>query len=188
MVGKMINETETIRISKFLSLVLRHHPEVVGIELDENGWTDVLNLIACMNKKGVAIDLPALKHVVATNAKKRFAFSEDFHKIRASQGHSVVVDLAYPPQKPPEKLFHGTGQKSVAAILSTGLQKGQRHHVHLSSDVETAIKVGSRHGKPFVFEVLSGKMHQDGYVFYRSENGVWLTDSVPADYLRPMEG
>lgn len=125
-----------------------------------------------------------LKHVVGTNSKKRFAFNETLDKIRASQGHSVTIELGYINQKPPEILFHGTGEKSAKSILSTGLEKRNRQHVHLSNDIETAIKVGQRHGKPVVFKVLAQQMYIDKFEFFFSDNGVWLTDNVPTKYLK----
>ena len=179
----MISEKENIRISKFLSLVLRHQPETIGIELDSNGWTDIKTLIEKSNQSGMSLTIDILRHVVETNPKKRFAFNEAFDKIRANQGHSVEVELGYAAQKPPAILYHGTAGKFVAAILEQGLRKGERHHVHLSAEIETAIKVGQRHGKPFVFEVMAGKMFDDKYEFFLSDNGVWLTESVPANYL-----
>ena len=172
-----------VRISKFLSLVLRHKPEKIGIELDQNGWVDVDALIAAANSHGVKLDRRTLTHIVETNSKKRFAFNDSFDKIRASQGHSVDVELGYVSQEPPEILYHGTGEKSVRSILETGLQKRNRQHIHLSSDVETAVMVGQRHGKPFVFDVLAKKMCSDGFEFFLSDNGVWLTETVPPDYL-----
>jgi putative RNA 2'-phosphotransferase len=179
---------EDIQTSKLLSLVLRHKPDTIGIELDENGWTDVQILIDKLNHNGVHTDIDGLRHIVETNPKKRFAFNETFDKIRANQGHSVVVELGYVPQKPPLTLYHGTAQKSVSSILESGLNKGERHHVHLSPDLETAVKVGQRHGKPFVFEVLAGQMSEDKIDFYLSDNGVWLTDHVPARYLVEFKG
>ena len=180
----MNTEKEYTRISKFLSLVLRHKPETIGIELDENGWTDVSVLIDKINAAGVRLNFDTLKDIVDTNPKKRFAFNESCDKIRASQGHSVEVELGYKPQKPPPVLYHGTGRESVESIRKMGLHKKNRHHVHLSPDAETALKVGGRHGKPFVFEVLAEEMHNDNYLFYLSDNGVWLTDHVPARYLK----
>lgn len=180
----MINEKENTKISKFLSLVLRHKPETIQINLDENGWTSVDKLIENAHKFGYDFDIEVLKFIVDTNAKKRFAFNETFDKIRANQGHSVEVELGYSPQIPPPILYHGTSEKSIALILQTGLKKQRRHHVHLSKDVDTALMVGKRHGKPFVFEVLAELMHSDGFEFYLSDNGVWLTDNVPVKYLR----
>lgn len=179
-----MSNKDDVKTSKFLSLVLRHAPETIGIELDENGWTDVQTLLQKASKKGIQIDMDTLKHIVATSPKQRFAFDDTFTRIRANQGHSVKVELGYQPQQPPEILYHGTGEKFVASILETGLDKRSRHHVHLSKDIETAKAVGQRHGRPHVFEVLAGEMYRDGYVFYVSENGVWLTDAVPVGYLR----
>ena len=180
----MINEKQKIRISKFLSLVLRHKPQTIGIELDENGWTDVETLIEKSKQKGLDFDLEILDYVVETNSKKRFAFNDDKSKIRASQGHSIQIDLGYTTQMPPTILYHGTGQQSVEIIKKTGLKKLQRHHVHLSQDLETATAVGKRHGKPFIFKVLAAQMQADGHEFFVSENGVWLVDFVPVEYLK----
>jgi putative RNA 2'-phosphotransferase len=180
----MISEKHLTHLSKFLSLVLRHQPETIGIRLDKNGWTDVNELLEKASKAGIQIDRQTLNHVVDTNSKKRFAFNDDLTKIRASQGHSIDIELGYTNQKPPEILFHGTGERSVQSILEKGLEKQSRQHVHLSSDYETAIKVGQRHGKPFVFKVLAGQMYNDGFLFFISDNGVWLTEKVPAKYLK----
>ena len=182
----MISDRELTRISKFLSLVLRHQPETIGIKLDQEGWTDVTGLIEKANSYGVKFDREVLNHIVATNSKKRFAFNDTLDKIRASQGHSVQIELGYTNRQPPEILFHGTGEKSVQNILKTGLEKRSRQHVHLSSEIETAVRVGQRHGKPFVFKVLARQMHEDGFLFFISDNGVWLTEKVPADYLIPL--
>lgn len=179
----MLSENETKRISKFLSLVLRHKPETIGITLDENGWTPVTDLIEKLGTAGTSIDFSILKHVVDTNTKKRFAFNDTFDKIRASQGHSITIELGYEPQVPPEILYHGTAAQHIQSILSTGLNKGNRHQVHLSADINTAINVGKRHGRPIVFEISAEKMHNDGYAFFVSENNVWLTDNVPPEYL-----
>ncbi|KOS08284.1 RNA 2'-phosphotransferase [Flavobacterium akiainvivens] len=176
-------EKELKHLSKFMSLVLRHKPETIGLELDANGWAPVDTLIAKMQAAGNTIDKDILNHLVATNEKKRFAFDETGSKIRASQGHSVTIDLGYTAQQPPEILFHGTAAHNRDVILTEGLKKGSRHHVHLSTNIDTARQVGSRHGSPLVLTVQSGTMHKDGFAFYESENGVWLTDSVPAEYL-----
>lgn len=180
----MVTDKELTHISKFLSLVLRHKPETIGIELDEQGWTDIEALIARSNEHGIRFDREVLMQVVETNAKKRFAVSESGDKIRASQGHSVSVELGYTSQRPPDILYHGTGAQSVASILERGLEKGSRHHVHLSSDRATAEAVGRRHGKPYLFVVPAGKMYEDGFGFYLSDNGVWLTEHVPVQYLQ----
>jgi putative RNA 2'-phosphotransferase len=173
-----------IDISRFLSLVLRHKPETLGIQLDPQGWTDVAMLIEKMKGHGMQLDREKLDHIVSTNPKKRFAFNETSDKIRASQGHSIEIDLGYKGQKPPDILYHGTGEKSVASILKYGLEKRSRSHVHLSADLETARTVGSRHGKPFIFMVMAEAMHAAGFGFFLSDNGVWLTDHVPAEYLK----
>lgn len=180
----MISEKQLTHISKFLSLVLRHQPETISIQLDQNGWTDVNELIEKANDYGIKFDKDTLKHIVATNSKKRFAFNETLDKIRASQGHSIEIELGYTNQKPPTILFHGTAEKFVQSILDTGLEKRNRQHVHLSSDLETALKVGQRHGKPFIFKVLAEQMYNDNFQFYISDNGVWLTDNVPTKYLK----
>jgi putative RNA 2'-phosphotransferase len=182
----MISKEKTTRISKFLSMVLRHKPENVGIVLDENGWTDVRVLLRQLNAHGQDVSLDVLKHVVDTNEKKRFAFNEDFSRIRANQGHSVAVSLDYAPQEPPAALYHGTAEGFVASILATGLNKRSRHHVHLSTDITTATAVGQRQGKPVVFVVSAGEMHKAGFEFFVSDNHVWLTDHVPAAYLKRL--
>jgi putative RNA 2'-phosphotransferase len=180
----MLSEKEITRLSKFLSLVLRHQPGKIGITLDANGWTNVALLLSQSNKNGVNLTEAILEQVVQTNTKKRFSFNEDKNKIRANQGHSVEVDLGYLPQEPPTILYHGTAENFLDSILKTGLNKRKRHHVHLSADFETARQVGKRHGKPVVFTVEAAAMNQDGYAFYLSSNKVWLTEQVPAKYLK----
>jgi putative RNA 2'-phosphotransferase len=182
----MISEKETTRISKFLSLVLRHKPKAIGLTLNENGWADVEELIDKMNEHNFKITRDILDNVVATNNKQRFSFNNDKTKIRANQGHSVQVDLDLQEMVPPEYLYHGTGENSISSILRTGLQKRARHHVHLSTDIKTATTVGKRHGKPAIFIIAAQQMQQDGYSFYLSENNVWLTDKVPVKYLKLM--
>lgn len=173
--------------SKFLSLVLRHKPEVIGIELDENGWTDVAILLAKMNKQGKKIDMPFLEKIVAESDKQRFAFNEDKSKIRANQGHSVTVDLGLQATTPPPILYHGTSRAFEASILEKGLIKGSRHHVHLSKDIETAKKVGERRdSKCIIFEIDTAEMQKENHEFYVSENGVWLVDNVPPQFLKKI--
>jgi putative RNA 2'-phosphotransferase len=183
----MITEKESKKLSKYLSFVLRHKPGTIGIELDANGWTDVNILISNCQRAGIPITKDILKYIVSTNSKRRFSFDDSFQKIRANQGHSVEINLAYTPKQPPRLLYHGTGEKYVAAILNSGLVKKDRHHVHLSKDIETALNVGQRHGKPVVFEVLAEEMFQNGFEFFLSDNGVWLTDNVPVQYLRQLK-
>jgi putative RNA 2'-phosphotransferase len=172
-----------VRVSKFLSLVLRHQPGRIGVELDEAGWVAIADLLAACATHGFPITREELETVVRENDKRRFALSEDGARIRASQGHSVGVELGYAPQAPPAVLYHGTAAHVVASIREQGLLSGRRQHVHLSSDAATAARVGARHGRPRVLEVESARMHADGYEFYLSENGVWLTEHVPAKYL-----
>jgi len=183
----MLPDKQLTHISKFLSLVLRHQPETIGIQLDEQGWAGIEELLEKANHYGVRFDREILNHIVASNPKKRFAFNDTYDKIRASQGHSIDIELGYSNQRPPEILYHGTGEKSVQSITATGLEKRSRQHVHLSSDPETAIKVGQRHGKPYVFKVLAEKMYLDNFPFFLSANGVWLTDHVPPAYLKENE-
>ena len=179
----MLTEKEITRSSKFLSLILRHEPERVGLKLDEAGWVGVDQLLDAVNRHGVALRLEQLRHIVATSDKKRFAFNDDQTRIRANQGHSVKVNLRYAPETPPELLYHGTPERSVESIRATGLNKRERHHVHLSSEIATVTKVGERRGRPVVLKIRAGEMHRAGNVFYRSENGVWLTDHVPPRYI-----
>jgi len=178
-----MNEKTAKSVSKFLSLVLRHSPETIELKLDENGWADVDELIEKCNKKGKTLNSELLDYVVENNDKKRFAFNEDKTKIRASQGHSISVELDLAETEPSEYLYHGTVAKFLENIKKEGLQKMSRQHVHLSKDRETAIKVGSRRGVAQILTVRSGEMFKDGFKFYLSENNVWLTDEVPAKYI-----
>jgi len=180
---------DLFKMSKFLSLVLRHQPEKIGLALDANGWADVEDLIRLANHHGTRLTRPLLERLVAENDKQRFALSDDGERIRASQGHSVEVDLALPPALPPEVLYHGTAARSVASIRAGGLHAGNRQHVHLSPDVSTATRVGQRHGKPVVLVVRAGAMAAAGHTFFLSANGVWLTDRVPVEFLGfPADG
>ena len=179
-----MNDKQRVRISKFLSLHLRHEPEGLGLELEPGGWVAVDALLAGAARKGVRISREELEEVVAKCDKQRFAFDETGTKIRANQGHSAEVDLQLEPTAPPELLYHGTAERNEVDILRDGLQKMARHHVHLSPDAETARKVGSRHGRPLIFTVDAAAMHRDGFLFYVSSNGVWLVDHVPPQYLR----
>ncbi len=172
------------KISVFISLILRHKPETIGISLDEHGWASVEELINGINKtKGYGLDMETLEEIVRTDNKQRYSFSEDKTLIRANQGHSINVDVELREAEPPEQLFHGTGERFAAAIRQEGLKPMSRLYVHLSKDKETAEKVGARHGKPHIFFVHSGKMYRQGYKFYLSENGVWLTKHVPPEFL-----
>lgn len=170
---------------KFISLILRHKPEVIGINLDEHGWAKVDELIDGVAKTR-PFNMEMLERIVRTDDKQRYSFNEDKTLIRANQGHSVKVDVELERKLPPEILWHGTGEKYVEFIDKEGLLPKSRLYVHLSGDYDTAVKVGSRHGKPVVYEVNAGQMQQDGYVFYRSVNGVWLTKHVPKVYLNKL--
>ena len=176
-----------VKISKMLSKHLRHKPDALGIRLESGGWVDVNVLIQAFANTGFELTRETLETVVTNNDKQRFSFNEDSSKIRANQGHSVEVDLELEPQTPPAILFHGTASDRVTSILESGIQKMNRHHVHLSSEIQTVIAVGSRYGKPVVLVVDANAMFEAGYVFYCSSNGVWLVDEVPVKYLSLRE-
>jgi putative RNA 2'-phosphotransferase len=184
-IGKrpVMEKWRQIKTSKFLSYVLRHHPDSCDIKLDSGGWVDVEKLIQQVKKKGIQITLDDIRTVVRENDKQRFSFSEDELKIRANYGHSIAVDLGYSPVEPPDVLYHGTAEKNLKAIHTHGLTRGHRQYVHLSLDVDTALSIGQRYGKPVVLKVKSGKMYLDGYKFYFSKSGIWLTECVPFEYL-----
>ncbi|MGW3246727.1 RNA 2'-phosphotransferase [Streptomyces sp. NPDC001070] len=179
-----MDEKQLVKVSKFLARVLRHDPASIGITLDEGGWVDVDELIAASSRAGRRFSRAELDHVVAGNNKKRYAFSEDGRRIRASQGHSVEVDLGLAPAEPPEVLFHGTASTTLPIVLREGLKPMSRRDVHLSADVETAVRVGARHGRPVVLAVDAAGLAATGHVFRVSANGVWLTDRVPPTHLR----
>ena len=172
--------------SKFVSLILRHKPETIGIQLDEHGWANVEELIAGISKTR-EFNREILEEIVRMDSKQRFSFNEDKTKIRANQGHSISVDVELSEAIPPETLWHGTGEKYVASIDQQGLIPKGRLYVHLSADAATATKVGSRHGKPVLYIVKTKEMHDDGYKFFLSKNGVWLTKEVPVKYLIKAE-
>ncbi len=174
-------------ISKLLSLVLRHRPEVLGVELDAHGWAPIADILAGMNRQGTYCDRKILDRVVALNNKKRFMVSEDGTKIRACQGHTVHVDVEMEETEPPAVLYHGTVEKNCLSIAKEGLLPMQRLYVHLSPDIETARQVGSRRrGLVVIYKVDCAAMRHDGYVFYRAHNGVWQTKCVPAKYLEKL--
>ena len=174
---------DAIKVSKFLSLVLRHRPEAIGLELDGNGWADIGQLIEKAAAHGRSLTREVVLHVVATSDKQRFALDADGARIRANQGHSIDIDLALEPCKPPAILFHGTVVASVAAIRASGLEPRGRRHVHLSPDEATATRVGRRRGKPVVLRVHSGRMWAAGAEFLCAANGVWLTLAVPPEFI-----
>lgn len=171
------------KLGQYLSLILRHKPEVIGIQLDEHGWAKVDELIAGIRKTQF-MDQTLLEKLVAEDEKGRYAFNDDKTLIRANQGHSIPVDVGLKEVQPPEVLWHGTGEKYVASIDREGLISKSRLYVHLSADFQTALKVGSRHGKPVVYAIDARRMHEEGYVFFLSVNGVWLTQRVPMAYLK----
>lgn len=174
---------DSLQISKFLSFVLRHRPDSIGISLDSQGWISVDELIAKSQAAGTHFTRKDLLNVVETSDKKRFSLSADAQMIRAAQGHSVTVDLGLTPQEPPTVLYHGTATRFVASILAEGLKPKSRQQVHLSPDEATAQRVGQRHGKPTILKVDALSMHRQGFKFFRADNGVWLIDQVPPEFL-----
>jgi putative RNA 2'-phosphotransferase len=177
-----MDERRTVKVSKYLSKHLRHQPERIGLTLDQGGWVEIDTLIAAAAAHGFRFTREELDHVVAANDKQRFKIEGS--RIRASQGHSIEVDLGLPPATPPPYLYHGTVARNLDAIRADGLRPMSRHDVHLSADRETATRVGARRGRPVVLTVDAGAMHRDGHVFHVSANGVWLTKAVPPRYLR----
>ena len=174
-------------ISRYISLILRHKPEVIGITLNEHGWADVNALIRGIREtREPAFSKELLDEIVRTDSKQRYAYNEDHTLIRASQGHSIPVDVELMQAMPPELLWHGTGEKYTASIEKTGLITKSRLYVHLSKDMDTAIAVGKRHGKPVVYQVSAGRMARAGYAFYLSANGVWLTKEVPTEFFQRL--
>lgn len=170
-------------ISRFLSLVLRHKPEQIGLMLDDSGWADIDQLVDKATAAGVDIDRPIIERIAASCPKQRFAISEDGQRIRATQGHSLNVDLGMENRQPPDSLFHGTATRFLESIKQSGILPRERQYVHLSADPETALVVGKRHGKPVVIQIDSRTMSLKGYLFFLSENGVWLTEHVPHRYI-----
>lgn len=181
-----MDDVRLVKTSKFLSKHLRHQPEWLGLALQPGGWVRVDDLLAACAQHNVRISREDLDEVVARNDKKRFAFDATGTLIRANQGHGVDIDLQLEPVEPPAVLYHGTGHGSADSIARQGLLRMSRHHVHLSPDPETARRVGARHGRPVIFTVDAAALHQAGRLFYRSENGVWLVDHVPPEYLQRL--
>jgi putative RNA 2'-phosphotransferase len=174
----------TTKISKFISLVLRHKPETIGVKLDESGWLDITELIAMSRKSGVNLSSDLIRQIVTLSDKQRFSISDDGLRIRANQGHSIGVDLGLLKTVPPDLLYHGTAKQNLLLIRTQGLLKGKRQYVHLSPDFNCALRVGKRHGKAVVLVIDTARMHRMGFDFFLSINGVWLTDYVPAEYLK----
>ncbi len=171
------------KTSKFLSLLLRHQPETIGLTLDECGWANIEELISLSNQNKHRLDAQLIQRVVGTNNKQRFSISDDGRFIRANQGHSITVDLELEAKQPPEILFHGTATRFIDSIFEQGLTKRNRQHVHLSSERETATNVGKRHGKPAILCIQAEQMHNNGYEFFLSKNKVWLTEHVPIKFI-----
>jgi RNA:NAD 2''-phosphotransferase len=180
-----MTEERMVKVSKYLSKHLRHAPERIGLTLEEGGWVSVDALLAACAANRMSVSRAELDEVVARNDKKRFSFDETGTRIRANQGHSVEVDLGLVPVAPPDVLYHGTGHQTADVVWAEGLKKMNRHHVHLSKDVETARRVGARHGRPVIFAVAAKAMSEAGHAFYVSDNGVWLVDEVPPQFLSP---
>ncbi len=176
-----------VRIGRFLSLILRHKPEVIGITLDEYGWAYVDDILKGFEKEGHAITMEDLIYIVENNNKKRYSFNDDLTKIRANQGHSIKVNIELQKETPPNILYHGTAEKYYNEIINKGILKQTRNHVHLSIDIETALVVGKRHGKPIIFEVDTKQMYKDGVDFYLSKNNVWLVDKVMPKYIKLLK-
>lgn len=174
------------KMGKYLSLILRHKPEIIGIELDDHGWAEVSALIEGINKTGRYIDKEILDKIVETNNKKRYQYNVNQTKIRANQGHSINVDVELQEKTPPNLLYHGTAKKSLEKIKKFGIKKMERLYVHLSKDVETAKSVGKRHGLPVVLVIDTKAMVKDGYIFYYSNNGVWLCDDIDYKYVKKV--
>ena len=173
--------------SKYMSYVLRHKPEAGGLTLDENGWADVDQLVRAVDQKHPPCSREIIEQIVAADSKQRYSFNEDGTKIRANQGHSIRVDLGLEPTTPPDVLYHGTATRFMRSIKKEGLRKMRRSHVHLSASIDTAVAVGKRHGVPIVLKIDALRMHTDGNQFFRSENGVWLTDHVDPQYFEAIE-
>lgn len=183
-----LDYSEIQKISKFLSLTLRHKPEAIGLVLDKEGWADINLLIDLVQKSEYKLNLNTLKYIVLNNDKKRFSFDETGCKIRASQGHSIDVALGYLTVEPPKILYHGTSELNIISILNMGIKKQKRQHVHLSETLEGAIQIGKRKGNPYVFCVLSEQMYKMGFKFYLSDNNVWLIEDIPSVYVVGFQG
>ncbi|MEM1278619.1 MAG: RNA 2'-phosphotransferase [Cyanobacteria bacterium P01_H01_bin.152] len=177
-------DKHSAKLSKFLSLILRHKPQVIGLQLDVNGWANVEELIDLVNQHGIAISYDLLDAMVKKNDKQRFTFNADCTKVRANQGHSLAVDLELVAKPPPSILFHGTATRFLSSIREKGLLPGSRQHVHLAAEEVDAIRVGQRHGHPVVLVIQAEAMCQAGHQFYRAKNGVWLAELVLPQYIQ----
>lgn len=185
---KTMNAGRLEKIGRKMSFVLRHKPEAIGLTLDEHGWADVQKLIAGIAEDYPEFDMEVLREAVRTDSKQRYSFNIDETRIRANQGHSVQVDVEPKPAVPPEALYHGTATRFVDSIMREGLKPMSRLYVHLSAAYDTAVAVGTRHGTPVVLTVDARAMEEDGFEFFISENGVWLTKAVPVKYINNPRG
>lgn len=183
-IGPMTND---VRLSKMLSLWLRHKPDAAGLTLDPQGWTEVDAVLAALARDGVTCDWQELLRIVEESDKQRFELSDDANRIRARQGHSVAVDLDWPRVSPPTLLYHGTVERFLPAILAEGLRPMRRHHVHLSPNMETATRVGARRGQPVILAIRAAALEEDGQSFYLTSNQVWLTEQVPPAYIQILD-
>ena len=175
------------KMGRFISFILRHHPETIGIELDEHGWANVEELLFGINNNGRIIDMELLEEIVRTDQKQRYSFNEDKTLIRANQGHSIPVNVELEEMQPPQVLYHGTASRFLDSIMQDGLKPMSRLYVHLSSSIETAKVVGARHGAPVILKINTSQMQEDGMKFYLSKNGVWLTNNIPTKYIEIMQ-
>ncbi len=183
----MTQDANDIQLGRFLSFVLRHKPSAADVTLDAHGWADVGELLSGIRRTGRQIDIDTLERIVRENNKRRYSFNEDHTKIRANQGHSIQVDVELKEEKPPRRLYHGTAERFLPSIRREGIRKMNRQFVHLSSDFQTAMEVGLRHGTPAVFVIDAEAMARNGAVFYLSENGVWLCEHVAPEYFLDSE-
>lgn len=180
------SESKDVELGKFISLILRHKPQVIGITLDQNGWADTQELLAGINASNRYIDMEILERIVRENNKKRYSFNEDKSRIRANQGHSISVNVEMKEMTPPDELYHGTADRFLDSIREKGILKMNRQYVHLSADAETAKAVGKRHGKPVVLVIDTKKMVEDGYIFWLSDNGVWQSEDIKWEYVKKI--
>lgn len=182
-----MNTKQQVRISKRLSLILRHNPQSVGLTLDPSGWAEVSELLDALSNHSTPLNKEILQEIVAENPKKRFEFDDSGLKIRARQGHSVKVDLGYMATNPPDLLYHGTPAKFLDSIMKEGLKKQQRHHVHMSENIPLMLEVARRRGEPRLIEINAKRMAEDGHKFYLTENDVWLSENIPSQFLSPVD-
>ncbi|MDR8393965.1 RNA 2'-phosphotransferase [Aliifodinibius sp. S!AR15-10] len=180
-----MNSPKFKKTSKFLSYILRHHPESIGLEVDRQGWAHLPSLVEKANNSGRSVSEDIIQKIIAQSDKQRFRLSDDGNYIRAGYGHSIDVDLDLDPIRPPDVLYHGTAKKNLDSILAKGLHPGSRNLVHLSANISDAMEVGSRHGRPYLLTIASLKMYNAGHPFYQSDSepNIWLVESVPPPFI-----